>query len=135
MNTAGTEIGGRTRRVMTAQLIVTAVLALGALLVYSPAHGLSVAYGGLVDVVLALLLGHSIRRANERAATDPKAGMNVLYLGAVIRFFLFIVLFAIGLGLLRLNALAVAAGFVAARIAQLASAHGAARTIDNEGLK
>lgn len=136
MNTAGTEISGRARRVVAAQLVVTAVLGLAALALYGPVQGLSVAYGGLVDAVLAVFLGYSVRKADARAATDPKAGMTILYMGAVIRFFLFIALFAIGLGLLRLNALAVAAGFVAARIAQVAAgARGVTRTTDNEGLK
>ncbi|HEY0663467.1 MAG TPA: ATP synthase subunit I [Thiobacillaceae bacterium] len=120
---------------MTAQLVVTAAMGLGAFLLFGMLQGVSVVYGGLVDLVLTLLLSRNVRKADAVAATDPKGGMTVLYVGAVQRFFLFIAMFAVGLALLRLDALAVATGFVAARIAQLASARDTTRTNDEEGLK
>lgn len=135
MNVVAMNIDGRARRVMAAQLIVAAVVAVAAVFAFDTLHGLSVVYGGLVDLVLAMLLGRSVRRAEEVAATDPKRGMTVLYVGAVQRFFLFIAMFAVGLALLRLDAPAVAVGFVAARLAQLVSARGMAGTHDEEGLK
>ena len=135
MNVAIMNIDGRARRVMTAQLIVAAVLAVTAIVMFDTHHGLSVVYGGLVDLVLALLLGRSVRRAEEVAATDPKRGMTVLYVGAVQRFFLLIAMFAVGLAALRLDALAVVTGFAAARVAQVISARGMTGTNVEEGLK
>lgn len=132
---AAMNITGQARRIMTAQLVVTAVAGLGAFLLFGMLQGVSVVYGGLVDLVLTLLLSRSVRKAEAVAATDPKAGMTVLYVGAVIRFFLFIVMFAIGLALLRLDALAVAVGFVAARFAQLVGVRAATRNNEPEGLK
>jgi len=135
MNAADMNISGRARRIVTAQLVVTAAMGLGAFLLFGMLQGVSVVYGGLVDLVLTLLLSRNVRKADAVAATDPKGGMTVLYVGAVQRFFLFIAMFAVGLALLRLDALAVATGFVAARIAQLASARDTTRTNDEEGLK
>jgi hypothetical protein len=135
MNAAVMNITGQARRIMTAQLVVAAVLGLGALVFFGQLQGLSVVYGGLVDLMLTLLLSRSVSKADAVAATDPKAGMTVLYVGAVIRFFLFIVMFAIGLALLRLDALAVAVGFVAARVAQLAGVRNVTRNNETEGLK
>lgn len=135
MNAAVMNITGQARRIMTAQLVVAAVLGLGALVFFGQLQGLSVVYGGLVDLMLTLLLSRSVSKADAVAATDPKAGMTVLYVGAVIRFFLFIVMFAIGLALLRLDALAVAVGFVAARVAQLAGVRNVTRNNEPEGLK
>ncbi|MFZ5722181.1 MAG: ATP synthase subunit I [Pseudomonadota bacterium] len=135
MNEAAADISGRLRRIVTAQLVVAGVLAAGVLVVYGVLPGLSVLYGGLVDLVLALLLARNVRKAEAVAATDPKGSMTVLYVGAVQRFFLLIAMLAAGLALLRLNAVAVAAGFVAARIAQVAGARDKARIHDEEGLK
>lgn len=131
MSEATAEIAGRARRVILAQAVVTALLGTGLLLAWGPLHGLSAVYGGLVGFLLTLLLSRSVRRAAVVAETDPKRGMIVLYVGAVLRFVFFLAAFAIGLGFLDLHPLATAAGFVAAQLAQLVNARTADRT--NEG--
>lgn len=131
MSEATAEIAGRTRRVMVAQIVATALLAVGVLMGWGLLHGLSAVYGGLVGFLLTLLLSRSVRRAAVVAETDPKRGMIILYVGAVLRFVFFLAAFAIGLGFLDLHPLATAAGFVAAQLAQLVNARATDRT--NEG--
>lgn len=82
---------------------------------------LSAGYGGLASVVLALISIGGFKRANAVALSDPKQSMMILYIGAVVRFAAVIVLLGIGLGLLKLDALAVFAGFALAQISYLMS--------------
>jgi ATP synthase protein I len=107
---------------MLAQLIATAVLAViwGAL--GHDFDGLAVVYGGFVSMLLAWLHKRGVRKAEQRAIRDPKGSMLVLYVGAVVRFLLLIGLLGVGMGLLKLPALPLFAGFVLAQLGFLAVA-------------
>ena len=72
-------------------------------------------------MVLALVSIGGFKRANALALSDPKQSMMILYIGAVVRFAAVIVLLGIGLGLLKLDALAVFAGFALAQASYLMS--------------
>jgi ATP synthase protein I len=82
---------------------------------------LSAGYGGLSSVVLALVSIGGFKRANAIALSDPKQSMMILYIGAVVRFAAVIVLLGIGLGLLKLDAMAVFIGFALAQASYLMS--------------
>ncbi|MFZ5466108.1 MAG: ATP synthase subunit I [Pseudomonadota bacterium] len=118
----GTRVELLARRLMLGQLIATAVLAMiwGALGHYF--DGVAVVYGGLVSMLLAWLHKRGVRKAEQRAISDPKGSMFVLYVGAVVRFLLLIGLLGIGMGLLKLPALPLFAGFVLAQLGFLAVA-------------
>lgn len=118
----GTRVEGLARQLMLVQVVVTAVLALawGAFGEYI--DGLAVAYGGFVSMLLAWLHKRGVRKAELRAISDPKGSMLVLYVGAVVRFVLLIGLLGIGMGLLKLPALPLFAGFVLAQLGFLAVA-------------
>jgi len=107
---------------MLGQLIATAVLAViwGTLGHYF--DGLAVVYGGFVSMLLAWLHKRGVRKAEQRAIRDPKGSMLVLYVGAVVRFLLLIGLLGAGMGLLKLPALPLFAGFVLAQLGFLAVA-------------
>lgn len=98
----------------------------------SGAHGLGWAaiYGLFIGIVNVVLLGITFRKANAKSAEDPKAGILVLYLSAVLRFILLAVLFILGLQLLKLNALAVVLTFVVMQIAQVFNLKGKQRLTD-----
>ncbi len=128
----GTRVELLARRLMLGQLIATAVLAViwGTLGHYF--DGLAVVYGGFVSMLLAWLHKRGVRKAEQRAIRDPKGSMLVLYVGAVVRFVLYvgavvrflllIGLLGVGMGLLKLPALPLFAGFVLAQLGFLAVA-------------
>ncbi len=118
----GTRVELLARRLMLGQLIATAVLAViwGTLGHYF--DGLAVVYGGFVSMLLAWLHKRGVRKAEQRAIRDPKGSMLVLYVGAVVRFLLLIGLLGAGMGLLKLPALPLFAGFVLAQLGFLAVA-------------
>ena len=123
----------KARRVVIIQLLVTLVVAalfLGQGL--SAGEGvwgaLSAAYGGLSSVALALISVGGFKRANKFALSDPKMGMTVLYISAVIRFVAVLVLLGIGLGVFKFAPLAVIIGFVLAQASYLMGARDGTKT-------
>ena len=78
-------------------------------------------YGGMISIVIAFLLGRGVARAAEVARLDHKKSMLILYLGAVQRFVIVLVLFGIGLKGLSLAFLPMIAGFAGAQLAYLSS--------------
>lgn len=110
------------RRLLLVQAALTAVLAVGWGLYSGVADALAVVYGGLASMLLAWLHKRGVRKAEERALTDPKAGMLILYVGAVIRFFLLIALLGVGFGLLKFPPHPMLSGFVLAQLGFLALA-------------
>ncbi|OYY75225.1 MAG: hypothetical protein B7Y40_02080 [Gammaproteobacteria bacterium 28-57-27] len=104
------------RRLLIAQLGLTAVLALGWGVYSGYLDAIAVVYGGMVSIVLAWMHKRGVRKAQERSLHDPKAGMLILYVGAVLRFVLLIVLLGVGFGLLKLSPHPMLAGFVLAQL-------------------
>lgn len=118
----------KARRVVIVQLTVTSIAAAGffVLSVINDTQtgawdSLSAGYGGLLSVVLALISIGGFKRANSIALSDPGTSMIILYIGAVIRFAAVIVLLGIGLGYLKLDAIAVFSGFALAQASYLMS--------------
>jgi len=124
VSTIDKKLTGKARRVVVAQLSATAVVA-AAFFMLAAGEGegahkaLSAFYGGLSSVVLALISIGGFMRANALALSDPKQSMIILYIGAVVRFAAVIVLLGIGLGLLKLDAMAVFVGFALAQASYL----------------
>ena len=117
MNSVAQQVDAKASRIMTAQLAATAIVAI-AFGVAGGGHwsALSAIGGGLTSLCIAWLLRRGVRRASEIALTDQKKSMMILYLGAVQRFVVVIALFALGLGVAKLEPLAMFAGFAAAQI-------------------
>ncbi len=122
MNNIDKGLTGKARRVVVIQLLMTllvAVVFFGVSAEEKLWEALSAGYGGLSSVVLALISIKGFKRANALALSDPKQSMIILYIGAVVRFAAVIVLLGIGLGLLKLNAMAVFIGFALAQASYL----------------
>ena len=122
MNSIDKGLTGKARRVVVVQLSMTLVVAtvfFGVSAEDSLWKALSAGYGGLSSVVLALISIGGFKRANAIALSDPRQSMMILYIGAVVRFAAVIVLLGIGLGLLKLDALAVFIGFALAQASYL----------------
>ena len=69
--------------------------------------------------MLALISIWGFKRANEFALSDPKKSMMILYIGAVVRFATVLIMLGIGLGVLKLEPLAVFVGFALAQASYL----------------
>ena len=124
MNGIDKKLAGKARRVVIVQLLATLVVAaafFGIVAEESLWKALSAGYGGLSSVVLALISIGGFKRANVSALSDPKLSMMILYIGAVVRFAAVIVLLGVGLGLLKLDAMAVFVGFALAQASYLMS--------------
>ena len=118
MSKLGADLAAKARRVVIVQLATSTIVAL-LFLIQGQWEALSAFYGGLASVILALLSVRGFKRANEHALNDPSKSMLILYIGAVQRFVAVVVLLAIGLGSLKLEALAVFVGFALAQASYL----------------
>jgi len=104
------------RRLMIAQITLTVILALGWGVYSGYFDAVAVVYGGLVSIVLAWMHKRGVRKAEDVSLRDPKAGMLILFVSAVFRFVLLIVLLGVGFGLLKLSPQPMLAGFVLAQL-------------------
>lgn len=91
---------------------------------------LSALYGWAIGVANLLLLGGTFRIANRQAADNPKQGMTILYMSAVIRFVLLAVFFALGLALFALKPMPMVLTFVVMQLGSALSLRGKRRLTD-----
>lgn len=117
MNSVVQQVDAKANRIVAAQVTATvlAVIVFG-FVGKGSWSALSAACGGAISLCILWLLRRGVRRASELALTDQKKSMMILYLGAVQRFVAIIALFALGLGVAKLEPLAMFAGFAAAQI-------------------
>ncbi len=102
---------------MILQLSIALVAAVIFSVIESAWHGLSAMFGGVISVFTSLLLRRGVMRAAEIAKDSPQRGMAVLYIGAVQRFVMIIVLFGLALGVIEFDPLATVLGFGIAQLA------------------
>lgn len=110
------------RRILLIQSLVGVVVVAGFFIAQGASAAGAAAYGVGVGMVVAVLLARSVRRAQALAATSVQSarhGVVLLYLGAVQRFLVVLILFGVGLGLWKLSPLAVIVGFFCAQLAYL----------------
>ncbi len=114
MNGSGTasELADNAKKIILLQLGIGLVIAAGFFLKDGSWAALSAFYGALVSVASTTMLSRGVNRASKAAETSAQTSQMILYLGAVVRFVLVLVLFGIGLGVLKLAALALIIGFV-----------------------
>lgn len=87
-------------------------------------------YGFFIGVMNVLMLGVTFKKANDKAAEDPKTGILILYMSAVIRFILLAVLFILGLSLFKFEPMPVVMTFVVMQIGQMFNLTGKRRLTD-----
>lgn len=91
---------------------------------------LSALFGFGIGMANLAMLSASFRIANERAADNPKAGMTVLYISAVIRFILLAVFFALGMAVVGLTPMPMVLTFVVMQLGSVLSLQGKRRLTD-----
>lgn len=80
---------------------------------------LSAAYGGAIALANTVLLSRRLDSAGEMAADNPESGVLTLYLGVVQRFIFVLVMFAVGMGLLKLSPPPMLGTFALAQLAYM----------------
>lgn len=87
-------------------------------------------YGFFIGIMNVLLLSVTFKKANDKAAEDPKTGILILYMSAVIRFVLLAVLFILGLSLFKFEPMPVVLTFVVMQFGQMFNLRGKRRLTD-----
>jgi len=84
----------------------------------------SVWYGGAIATASLLLLEWRRLAADKGPALSAAASLRLLYRTALERFVLVVTLFALGLGVLRLDPLALLSGFIVGQVALVVTGTG-----------
>ena len=104
-------------------LIIQATLVLVAIIatIYlSGADAVTAAlFGGCVAMANSVLLYRKLDKASSMAKDNPNGGMMTLYAGVIQRFIFVLGMFGVGMGLLKLNPVAVIGAFGLAQIAYM----------------
>lgn len=119
MDSASREINDAARKLILLQVGVSVVIAVAFFMAMGQGEALAAFYGGVISIVIAFLLGRGVVRAAEAARQDHKKSMLILYVGALQRFILVLVLFGIGLKGLGLPFIPMIVGFAGAQLAYL----------------
>lgn len=117
-------IARRGRQVLEWQLVLTAAVIAAAGILQGAFAAYSAAAGGVISIVLMLMLRLTMQRATEIAVEAPRASMNTMYIGAVLRFVALLVMFVIALGWLKLAPTWVVGAFVLVMLTGLVAARG-----------
>jgi len=105
------------RRLIALQLVLMAVVAVFFYLQSGAYAAVSVWFGGLTATLNILLLQWRSHRADSGRALSAGQSLWVLYRTALERFVMVVLLFVTGLGLLKLDPLALLTGFVVGQLA------------------
>ena len=119
MDSASREINDAARKLILLQVGVSVVIAVAFFMAMGQREAIAAFYGGVISIVIAFLLGRGVVRAAEAARQDHKKSMLILYVGALQRFILVLVLFGIGLKGFGLPFVPMIAGFAGAQLAYL----------------
>ncbi|MGI9321233.1 MAG: ATP synthase subunit I [Thiogranum sp.] len=104
------------RRLLLFQSLTVAATAAVFLVIFEAFPAVSVCYGGFVAAVNALLMARCARRDMQEPQRSPQQSLAAVYLCVVQRFLIIALLFALGLGLLKLKALALLTGFIVGQL-------------------
>jgi ATP synthase protein I len=107
------------RKLLIVQLALTLFAALAGLVLSGSPAAWSALYGGTIVLLNTAILASRIGRAGELVASRPGASMAMLYSGVALRFLLTLLLFALGIGALKLEPIPMLVAFGAAQLAFL----------------
>lgn len=109
------------RRLFIIQLVLTLIIALSYLILQSLNGFFAALYGGCITLSGTLLMAWRISRAGEAGSKEKQQGYIEIYAGVVQKFILTLVLMAIGMGVLKLDPLAVLVGFAITQFSFIAN--------------
>jgi ATP synthase protein I len=102
-------------RLLLIQAVMVVLAAVMAFLMQGTEFSLALLYGGAASIAGTLIGAWRIRIATDEAIHSTTLGMAGFYKSALMRFVLVIALLALGMGVLKLPALAVLIGFIVAQ--------------------
>ncbi len=117
MKKPDSEVVQNTRRLMINQAVIGLILVGIFWFSRGELAAVSALFGTFSALSIAAVLGYGVIRANKIATTNPQRSMIIIYFGAVQRFVLVLALFILGLAVLELDPLAMAATFGLTQIA------------------
>ena len=109
------------RRLFIVQVIITLSVALGYLAFQDINGFIAAVYGGIITLAGTLLMAWRISRAGDVAYKEKQQGYFEIYIGAIQKFFLTLVLMAIGMGVLKLDPLAILVSFALTQLSYIAN--------------
>ncbi|NOQ80202.1 MAG: ATP synthase subunit I [Gammaproteobacteria bacterium] len=109
------------RRLLIVQVILTLIIALSYLVLQNSDGLFAALYGGSITLSGTLLMAWRIGRAGEVASTERQQGYIEIYIGAIQKFILTLVLMALGMGYLKLDPLAILISFAVTQLSFIAN--------------
>jgi len=76
-------------------------------------------FGGCIALANSVLLYRKLDSASSMAKDNPNGGMMTLYAGVIQRFVFVLIMFGVGMGLLKLNPVAMLGAFGLAQLAYM----------------
>lgn len=116
MNDTVSDLYREQRRQLLLQLAALAAVALAYGLFKGIDSAIAAAYGSAMVIVNALLLFWHMRRAERIDSNSVGRNMRILYRCAAERFVAAVLLFALGIGILKLQPLALLGGFIVGQV-------------------
>lgn len=105
-----------TRRLLLHQLLLIGVISAVFLVIFDMAHAVATGFGGGIAVVNALLVWRCARRDSQSPERTPQQSLAAIYICVIQRFVFAALMFAFGLGALKLKPFALLAGFIAGQL-------------------
>ena len=105
------------RKLAMLQLLLLAATSVVFFMIYGVSQAVSAGCGGLIAMTNVLLLEWRRRRADSGRALSAGESLRLLYRTALERFVLIALLFALALGVLQLDAVALISGFIMGQVA------------------
>ena len=105
------------RKLAILQLLLLAATSVVFFMIYGVFQAVSAGCGGLIAMTNVLLLEWRRRRADSGRALSAGESLRLLYRTALERFVLIALLFALALGAMQLDAVALISGFIMGQVA------------------
>jgi ATP synthase protein I len=112
------------RKLAAVQLLLVAGVSVIFFMFYGGIQAVAAGYGGMVAMANGLLLEWRRHGADSGPALSAGASLRLLYRTVIERWVLVIGLFALGMGILRLDPPALLAGFIAGQLGLLTNRTG-----------
>ncbi|MCN4143650.1 MAG: ATP synthase subunit I [Thiohalomonas sp.] len=109
------------RRLLIVQVILTLIIALSYLVLQNSDGLFAAFYGGSITLSGTLLMAWRIGRAAEVASIERQQRYIEIYIGAIQKFILTLVLMALGMGYLKLDPLAILISFAVTQLSFIAN--------------
>jgi ATP synthase protein I len=105
------------RNILIAQVVLVLTGFTVGIVQYGKPVAVALMFGGLMTVINTLLLARCMTRAEKIASKDPGKNLKLIYLCAAQRLLMTVVLFGVGIGLLKMKPLPLLLGFMLGQVA------------------